>query len=913
MGEKILVGPLTKGLRNDVTPFNVDNESFPTLVNAYQWRGRIKRKRGTELLGRLTRYFDSTGVEYNPGTTTQNLSSGAGNLLTGFTSSGIQSDATIVPGSVTINDTTSGNTYTDTSQDGTLTGAPSGSGTINYATGAITITSGATNTINAIFKYYPGIPVMGIRDLVLDPTDDTATLAFDTDYAYNVSITYPYPIHAVNFYKNVATGTYTGYTQKTNWTSFDWNGQDYQQFWTVNYEGALWACNGISRPFTTTNVGMQYKPIVTVTVASGTTATLQITAHGLVVGDFVFVNEVSTTTGINFQTGFVTTVTDANNVIVTFPNATLATNGTGGIAQYLTSNSDSSKDCIRFYDGAPVTSATPPVFTTNQGWVNFCPPLSNADFSIGGESADQYYLVNARMIVPFKDRLLFIGPVIQTSTAGSQVYLPDTVIYSQNGTPYYTASFAGSPSASVTYNPLLVPTGRVSTPQAWWEDQTGLAGFVSAGLEQAINSVSNNEDVLILGFSRQQARLVYTGNDLFPFAFYTINSELGTSSAFSAISLDRGAVSIGSRGLVMADQSEAKRIDLDISDQVFQIQLTDSGAPRICAARDYINEWIYFTYPTPDNAASGVAYKFPTQTLQYNYREGTWGLFNESYTAYGNFKKKTGLTWQAANFRWSSATFPWDSGENTLLQPEIIGGNQQGFLLVRSQGTGEGNSLFIQDISGNTVTSPDHSLTEGDYVVVSGCLGTVGSVVNGKIFSVANPTADSFNIVNDDVTISGTYLGNGVIKRMYVPQIQTRQFPVSWSMGRKTRIGAQQYLFTRTNNGQVTLQIFLSENAVSAYNNPSENDAMVYTTVLYTCPESTNLGLTPSNINLQTPTASQQAQLWHRMNTSLLGDTVQIGFTLNDTQMRDTDFSNQFTEIELHCFILDVSPSQLLV
>src|SRR5690606_39072578 len=565
------------------------------------------------------------------------------------------------------------------------------------------------------------------------------------------------------------------------------------------------------------------------------------------------------------------------------------------------------------YNGAPLTSASPPVFTTGQGWVNFCPPLSNADFSIGGKPADQYYLVNARMIVPFKDRLLFIGPVIQTSTAGSQVYLPDTVIYSQNGTPYYTASFTGTPSPSVTYNPILTPTGTTATPQAWWADQTGLGGWISAGLQTDINTVSANEDVLIMGFSTKQARFVYTANDLFPFAFYIINSELGSGATFSAVNLDRGVITTGTRGLIITSQTDSKRIDLEIPDQVFQIQLTDHGAPRICAARDYINEWIYITYPTPDNTGVSVAYTFPTQTVQYNYREGTWAIFNECYTTYGLFRKKTGLTWSAATFTWASATFAWDSGENTLLQPEVVGGNQQGFLMLRAQGTGEGNSLYIQNISGNTVTSPDHCLNEGDYIVLSGCLGTVGDGVNGKIFSVASPTVDSFTLVNDDITISGTYLGNGVIKRMYVPEIQTRQFPVSWGMGRKTRIGPQQYLFTRTANGQVTLQIFLSQNAVSSYNNQADNDSLIYSTVLYTCPESTNLGLTAPNTNLQMPTAAQQSQIWHRMNTSLLGDTVQIGFTLDDTQMRDTDFSNQFVEIELHSFILDVSPSQLLV
>jgi len=82
--------------------------------------------------------------------------------------------------------------------------------------------------------------------------------------------------------------------------------------------------------------------------------------------------------------------------------------------------------------------------------------------------------------------------------------------------------------------------------------------------------------------------------------------------------------------------------------------------------------------------------------------------------------------------------------------------------------------------------------------------------------------------------------------------------------------------------------------------------------VLYTCPESTNLGLTPANINLNMVTASQQQQIWHRMNTSLLGDTVQLGFTMSDTQMRDTSFNNQFVEIELHSIVIDVTPSGVL-
>jgi hypothetical protein len=216
----------------------------------------------------------------------------------------------------------------------------------------------------------------------------------------------------------------------------------------------------------------------------------------------------------------------------------------------------------------------------------------------------------------------------------------------------------------------------------------------------------------------------------------------------------------------------------------------------------------------------------------------------------------------------------------------------------------------IQDLVASVVSSPNHCLNNGDFIIINGALGTVAPMVNGKIFQVTVPTNDTFTL-NQEVV--GTYLGGGVIKRMYVPLIQTKQFPPSWGISRKTRIGPQMYLFTKTAVSQITLLIFLSQDGADAYNDPDEaNDALVYSSVLFTCPESTNLGLTPANTNLQMLTASSQSQIWHRMNSSLIGDTVQIGFTLSNAQMTNPDFLNQFAEIELHGFILDVSPSQML-
>lgn len=922
MGEKIIVGPINRGLRNDRTPFVIDDDSFPVLMNAYQWRGRAKRKRGTSLLNRLMRFFNSISASYNPTVPIVPITlggGGTGNLLTGFTNLLTKSpNASLVPGSISIVDSTGPQTYTDNSA-GILTGSLGGSGTVNYSTGAFVITGGAGHTVTATFNYYTTLPVMGLEDLVIPTSAYPGNLAFDTTFSYNILPASPYNIYDVSFYKNPVSATYTNYVAKTTWTPTTWNGQNYQQFWTVNYAGALWATNGTTVPFTVTNIGMQFKPILTVTVLTGTTATLQITAHGLVVGDFVFVNEVVTTTGINFQTGYVTTVTDANNVIVTFPSAALATNGTGGIAQYLTNRSDITKDCLRWYDGDPTNgNSSAPTPSTSNGWVNFAPPLSQADYPVSNNTPDQYYLVGARIIVPFKDRLLFFGPVIQTST-GTPIYLQDTVIYSQDGTPFYTASFTGSPvDSTIRFDAILTPTNQGASPASYFEDQSGFGGFITAGIDQPITSVSVNEDVLIVGFQGLQTRLVFTGNDITPFNFFIINTEFGTSSTFSTVNMGDGVITRGSRGYVITTQVNSQRVDITIPDEVFQVSLLNNGAERFTAQRDFLNEWVYFTYR--NNQKDSTVYTFPTNTLQYNYRDESWAIFTECYTSYGLIRKQTGYTWATIGTvypTWSAWNDPWNAGTSTLLQPQVIAGNQQGFVLEKDNGTGEGNSLSIQNVSGTTITCPNHCLNAGDYIVISGCLGT--SNINGNIYSVTSVTQNTFALLGPAPAPSGTYLGGGLIKRMYVPFIQTKQFPVAWGMGRKTRLGPQQYLFSTTANGQVTLLIYLSQNADTPYNEGnivpatnSVNNSLMYSTVLYTCPESTNLGLTPANINLQMVTAESQAQTWHRMNTSLIGDTVQVGITLSDSQMRDTSFSNQFVEIELHSFILDVNPSQLL-
>ncbi len=934
--EKLTIGPLNRGQVTNKEAFNIDNDAFPTLINAYQWRGRVKRKRGTEFLVRLTRFFRTT-LAYGT-TLTFNLDgNGAGNLFTGFN---LQTSGNIAPGSVSI--IVAPNTYTDPGADGILVGNPAGSGTINYATGDIVISGGGASAVTTSrFQYYPGLPVLGLEDFKNPDTPFPGTLGFDTTYAYVITTTVNPESYSVSWYKNPPTGTtnYTNYVQKTIAlpTPTSWNGENYQQFWSVNYQGAFWVTNGINIPFTGAHIGMQFAPAAIIAYVSNTatTITVTITPNVLEVGDFVFFNEWSGTNAgtLNFQTGYVTAVA-GTTVTITIPTATLGAGAYGpGIIQYLTNRSDKTIDCIRWYDGDPTNgSATSPLFAPGFGWVNFMPPLSSGPYSIANLPAAQYYLVGCRMIVPFKDRLLFIGPVVQTST-GNPIYLQDTVVYSQNGTAYYTASFPATDDNSVNlpttiFTSLLVPANQTATPSAYFGDQTGFGGWVSAGVDKPAVTVATNEDVLMIGFDPDlQTKLIYSGNDLFPFNFYLINSEYGSSSTFSAINLDKGVFTIGNRGIVISSQDQVARIDLEIPDQIFQFNLLNNGNERVTSQRDYINEWIYFTYSANEYAqGTSTEITYPNQTLFYNYRDASWGIFNESYTHYGQYAVSESQTWATIGRiypTWKKWNDPWDAGVTTAAQPDVIAGNQQGFVLKRDMGTGEGVSLSIQSFSASLVTSLEHGLNEGDFIVISGVIGAIGIQVNDKIFRVDPPLDNNTFTLNPTID-PDTYSGGGLITRLYNPFIQTKQFPASWGMARKTRIGTQRYLFTATAESEITLLMYLSQDNSNPYNfgplvpRPNSlNNSLIYSTTVFTCPESTNLGLTPANKNLMTPTASNQAQIWHRLNTSLIGDTIQLAITMSDEQMREVDDDGQSVnataEIEFHGCILDITPSQMLV
>ena len=209
------------GLVQNRPNFILPDDAFPVIENMLIFREVLKKKPGYRLLGRLKRSQTSVALGVSL--------SGAGAISNNIkTLLGLETDADIELGSLSITDGT--NTYTETGT-GILTGAPGGTGTINYSTMAFTISGGAAaGPLTATFNYHPSLPVMGLRSNELNAVSAEETIAFDTTYAYQYNNGWDEWIPGTTW-----TGTDSDFFFTTNY----WvDGADRKIFWVTNNTGA---------------------------------------------------------------------------------------------------------------------------------------------------------------------------------------------------------------------------------------------------------------------------------------------------------------------------------------------------------------------------------------------------------------------------------------------------------------------------------------------------------------------------------------------------------------------------------------------------------------------------------------------------------------------------------------------------
>jgi len=320
------------------------------------------------------------------------------------------------------------------------------------------------------------------------------------------------------------------------------------------------------------------------------------------------------------------------------------------------------------------------------------------------------------ILLPYKDRMV----ALNTLEGAAATRYPNRARWSQNGVPY-TTTLGGADAT------------------AWRHDQIGKGGYIDAPTRQAIVSAAFIKDALVVFFERSTWQLRYTGNELLPFIWEQVNSELGAESAFSPVGFDKGIFAVGDKGIISTSGIDVERIDQKIPDEVFNFHNDNTGPARVHGIRDFYNEMVYWTFPNDDPDDT-----FPDKVLALNYIDGSYSIFNDSFTCFGRYQERSDYTWDTLPFAtWDDWNIPWGSPISQSYFPSLIAGNQKGLVLKLNQGVENDvsldltTSIGIPDSIDNTSPAlcqcANHNIKTGQFVKLQDVRGFGITVTNEDI------------------------------------------------------------------------------------------------------------------------------------------------------------------------------------
>ena len=377
----------------------------------------------------------------------------------------------------------------------------------------------------------------------------------------------------------------------------------------------------------------------------------------------------------------------------------------------------------------------------------------------------------------FHDRLVLLN-VVENTGAG-----PGTNTTYSNRIRY---SWSGDPTAT----------------QAFYADVGSGGNYLDCPTKEAIITAQFLKDRLIVYFESSTWELVYKGNQVEPFVWQQINTELGAESTFSQVPFDKIVLGVGNVGIHACSGYNVERIDSKIPDEVFRIHNDNNGIERVAGIRDYYTEMVYWTFPSENQSSD---FPYCNRVLTYNYKTGAWGFNDDSITAFGYFQNTVsqdlpGLQWQNANMSWQEANMPWVSAILQARFRNVIAGNQEGYtFIVNPDLSSNCPALQITDIPSvtstfiATLTIINHNLSAGDYIKISNCQGITD--LNGLIFQVVTVTnANTVVIDLNGISVTGTYTGAGTVTRVTPIDFKTKQFNFYAEQGRNAYISKVDFL-----------------------------------------------------------------------------------------------------------------------
>jgi hypothetical protein len=544
------------------------------------------------------------------------------------------------------------------------------------------------------------------------------------------------------------------------------------------------------------------------------------------------------------------------------------------------------------YTGAG-TAQDDPIWYTLDGntWVAMSQGANGIYFlPNGGAPQTGPFVETARIIVAFKDRLLLINTV-ENNGAGDGISTFGTNTQYKNRVRW---CFNGSPLA---VNAWYEPNQQDNVPNV-----AAGAGYLDATTEEAAVSAEFIKDRLIVYFERSTWELAYTGNEVLPFTWQKLNTELGSQSTFSTVPFDRDILTIGNTGVNGCNGSNVRRIDEKIPDEIFYFETKNNATLRTCGIRDYYTELVYWSYCSDLEQATQV---FPNKVLVYNYANDSWAINDDCFTTFGYFEQQTDMTWESsAPITWERAQWAWNSNVIQANSRQILGGTPEGFILkLNVEENRNAPSMYITDMvfandgTGKiTLTIVNHNLDpmptqvdyDGDFILIENVVGdpAVEAFLNGNIFKVDRtfPAASPNEIVIYSSLDEGDYQGGGTAARVSNVQIDTKAFNPYASKDNNVYVGKVDFAVQKTgqvNNGivtgggEITVDYYTSYASVSMISAGFATNSISGNNILETSPYNPTLY----------PLEQYSSLLWHPIYFQSSGEFIQLSMYFSLNQM----------------------------
>jgi hypothetical protein len=775
--DRFLIAPFKTGLETDLRAWLILDDAFTELQNSYVFRGRVRKRFGSVLIGQTPL---SSRLRVEVGVTTTGALSGT---VPGTSAVyGLIGQAFSVLGQFfTVYQTGAGVKF--------MLSTGVGSGTFDLSDGDFAIT-GTGVPDNTPVYWYPDQPVMGITQYESGSINNHPTYAFDIQFAYK-------------FTPGV------GWSRSGSGTAPEWYGNNTNYFWAVNWQGST---SSASSP-----------PVLFVT---------------------------------NFH----------------------AKNPNGG--------GDATDDPIWW--------------TPDNGsiWKSIATNANNGFYFLPNGSGPYAgpFVLTARIILAFKNRLLFLNTIENSGTfqGGTNTNYVNRCRYSFNGSPFAVNAWY-EPNQSDGASPANVAAG---------------AGYIDATTEEQIISAEFIKDRLIVYFERSTWELAYTGNEILPFIWQKINTELGSQSTFSTVPFDKNILTIGNTGVHACTGANVERIDNKIPDKIFEdFSAAAASVIRTAGIRDYFVELVYWAFVTTTaESQSPQTQIFPNQLLVYNYKNDSWALNDDCFTTFGYFEQQSDVTWaSSAPTTWEQFNGTWISGINDANQRQIAAGTPEGFvLLISPDQSRNAPSLQITDmtlsagiitltvISHNLAANGDEFSSGQDYILIENVIAdmTTMTALNGMIFPVYS-VVDVNTITIVQLTLpSITYYGGGTIARVSNIRIYTKQFNPYDKTDTNVYIHKVDFGIKRTANGQITVDYYPSATEVSMIEGGTATGAIMGNNILETS----------AYDPIYYPLEQYQERLWHPVYFQSDGECIQLILYMSQAQL--TNPSIALSDFELEGMIL---------